>query len=227
MNEKTKIAVVYTGMPTSLVEMVEAALGEALDKEAYTILSFGNPSIIEDAIENGRPSEKAAGDLVALYMAAMQQGAWLILNACSSVGDIADLARPLLERMGARLIRIDEDMARAAVQRYLRIGVVATLRSTLSPTIRLVERVAAEEGKRVETVPILASDAFGLGQTELERTLVDLAAANASGVDCFLLAQGSMAGCEDAIFRATNLPVYSSPRFGAEAVGRALRATYR
>jgi len=223
MNGKSRIAVVYTGMPLSLVGMVEAALGEALPKEAYTLLSLGNPSIIEDAIRNGSPSEQAARDLVTMYMAAAHQGARVILNACSSVGDIADTARPLLDRMGVRLIRIDEDMARAAVQRHRRIGVLATLRSTLAPTVRLIERAAAEEGQKIELVEMLADDAFGMTQEALERVLVRRAEAGRGQMDCCLLAQGSMAGCEAAIARATDLPVYSSPRYGAEAVARALR----
>jgi hypothetical protein len=222
MNGKSKIAVVYTGMPLSLVGMVEAALGEALPKEAYTLLSLGNPSIIEDAILNGSPSEQAAQDLVAMYMAAAHQGARVILNACSSVGDIADMARPLLNRMGVRLLRIDEDMARSAVRRHRRIGVMATLRSTLAPTVRLIERAAAEEGRKIELVEMLADDAFGLPQEALEEVLVRRAEAGRALVDCFLLAQGSMAGSEAAIARATLLPVYSSPRYGAEAVARAL-----
>ncbi len=224
MNGKNKIAVVYTGMPISLIKMVEAALGNALSGEAYTLLSFGNPSIIEDAIRNGSPSKKAARDLVTLYMTAVYQGAGIILNACSSVGDIADMSRPLLDRMGVKLIRIDEDMARAAVQRHERIGVLATLRSTLAPTVRLIERVAAEEGRNIELVEMLADNAFGLTQKELEKVLVERAEADRPNVDCYLLAQGSMAGCEAAIARATGLPVYSSPKHGAEAVARALCA---
>jgi hypothetical protein len=69
---------------------------------------------------------------------------------------------------------------------------------------------------------MLADDAFGLKQDALEKVLVARAEAGREQVDCFLLAQGSMAGCEAAIARATDLPVYSSPRHGAEAVARAL-----
>jgi hypothetical protein len=224
MGEKTKVAVVYTGMPLSLAAMVEEALKEALSGEAYTLITFANPCIIDNAITNGSPSEGAASDLAALYMAAAQQGAKIILNACSSVGEIADAAQPLMAKMGVRLIRIDEDMARAAAGAHRRIGVVATLRSTLAPTVRLVQRAAAEAGRPVEVLEILADNTFGLEQAALEQALIERSLSARGSVDCLLLAQGSMAACEREIARATGLLVYSSPRYGAAAVSRALRA---
>ena len=47
------------------------------------------------------------------------------------------------------LFRIDEGMAKAAVEEGNRIGVLATLCTTLVPTVDLLKRLAAEGGKDV------------------------------------------------------------------------------
>ena len=46
----------------------------------------------------------------------------------------------------------------------------------------------------------------------------------ADQVDVILLAQGSMAYAEDAIYEKIGKPVLSSPRFGAQALAAALKA---
>ena len=47
---------------------------------------------------------------------------------------------------------------------------------------------------------------------------------NRGSVDVVLLAQGSMAYAEDAIYEKIGKPVLSSPRFGAQALAAALKA---
>src|SRR3546814_19991068 len=51
-------------------------------------------------------------------------------------------------------------MAEKAVATGRRIGVVATLSTTLNPTADLVRRVAAEQGKQIELVEHLCEGAF-------------------------------------------------------------------
>ncbi|MDW7658382.1 MAG: Asp/Glu/hydantoin racemase, partial [Bacillota bacterium] len=72
----------------------------------------------------------AAVRLSRLYLDAVSAGADLVLSACSSVGDVAAAAQPLLQQLGVPLIRIDELMARQAVLAHERIAVLATLPST-------------------------------------------------------------------------------------------------
>ncbi len=215
MLKPLKIAVVYTGMPTSLVNLVESSIKQVLIDRPVTFLSFSAPDIIEDAIVNGSPSPPAVRRLSALYLHAVQQGAHIVYNACSSVGDIADAAKPLFEKMQIPFVRIDEGMARAAVGEHRTICVIATLSATLEPTKRLIRNMAEQEGRNVTLVDTLAEGAFGVSAQQLEELLVARALPLSDRVDCFLLAQGSMAGCEKAISLATGKPVYSSPRYGA------------
>lgn len=224
MQKPTRVAVVYTGMPASLVQTVEAEIRAALPGAPLTILSLSDPSIIDDAVRNGGPSPEAARRLAGMYMSAVQQGADLVLNGCSSVGDIADAAKPLFQAIGVPFVRIDERMARTAVRSHSRIGVLATLASTLEPTKRLIRRVAREEGVEVEIVDALADGAFGVPPERLREMLTEVTVSLADLADCFLLAQASMASSECAIAEATGKPAYASPRFGAADIAEILNA---
>ncbi len=222
MVKEAKLAIVYTGMPLHLVEAIEREVRSALPGVNLTILTFSNPAIINDAIANGSPSQWARRSLVSLFMQAMDSGADVILNACSSVGDVAEAAKPLLASLGVRLVRIDEEMARTAVMDFQHVGVLATLTSTMEPTKRLLSQKAAAAGRRTDIVGRIAEGTFGRPAEQVVDILIQAACAIRDKVDCIVLAQGSMVSFEQAIAAATGLPVFSSPRFGALAVQRAL-----
>jgi Asp/Glu/hydantoin racemase len=113
-------------------------------------------------------------------------------------------------------------MASQAVQSAKKIGVLATLPTTLAPTVRLVEAQAAHAGQAVSVVEGLAQGAFeALRARNSERhdqLILEAAEALAGRVDAFVLAQGSMARMEGALAKRTGKPVYSSPRSGVLAV---------
>ena len=67
-------------------------------------------------------------------------------------------------------------------------------------------------------------DAFGADQDKFKALLCAKAAEIADQVDVILLAQGSMAYAEEAIHEKIGKPVLSSPRFGAQALAKALQA---
>jgi hypothetical protein len=224
MKKDLKIAAVYTGISTPLMEMVEGEARRALAGADVTFLTLSDPSIIADANKFGRVTPQAARRLVRMYMDGVLSGADIVYNICSSVGDVADAMQPAFAAMGLPLVRIDEEMARAAIRTCRRIGVLATLQSTLQPTKRLLSRCAREAGVEIELVDVLADGAFGLSAGELAEVLVKKAASIAPRADCILLAQGSMAACEQAIADATGRPAFSSPRFGAAALKQAAEA---
>ena len=122
------------------------------------------------------------------------------------------------------IVRIDEEMCRAAVRLGKRIGIMATLKSTLMPTKALLLRCAQETGRGIECVDLLVDGAFGLPPDAFTALMVEKARALSEDVDVIVLAQGSMAFSERAVFEAVKLPVLSSPRFGAQAVRAALKA---
>ena len=213
-----KIALVYTGMPIKLVSMVEEELNKCFGEDKLTFLTLSDPSIIADAVKNGSPSREAAGRLIGMYAQAMQSGADAILNICSSVGDIAGAAQSALKLAGVPLVRIDEKMAEEAVKGYTRIGIIATLSSTLEPTRRLLIACAEKAGKEIELTGVLADNAFGAGAEPLIE-----AAKRLEKAECIVLAQGSMADSRDAVEKASGKPTFASPYWGAKGVYEAVK----
>ena len=213
-----KVATVYTGTTPELIEKVEFELNSQFAGENLEIIFLKNPDIIKKAGEAGGVTPHCARELLILYQEAVKAGAEIILNMCSSVGDVAALAKPLYETCGVSFVRIDEDMARAAVKAGKRIGVVATLRTTLEPTKRLLQSCADEAGIRVELVDAMAEGTYGLDQEQFKKKLIETGAKVKDKVDVLLFAQGSMAYADKAVSEALGMPVFSSPAYGARAV---------
>ena len=122
------------------------------------------------------------------------------------------------------IVRIDEEMCREAVRKGKKIGVMATLSSTLNPTKNTIMRVARELNRQVTLVDGLIDGAFGLTPDKFKELMSKKAKELAPNVDVLLFAQGSMAYCEKLIADETGKCVLSSPRFGAAAVKSALIA---
>ncbi len=218
-----KLAVVYTVTPPHLTAGIDEELRKNIDGIAVDIASYADPSILQEACDNNGLTPGCARRLMNLYEQGVDEGANLILNVCSSVGRVAKLAKPLYELSGTAFIRIDEAMALEAARIATRIGVVATLPTTLNPTKELIRDCAAALGKEVCLVDTLAEGAFGLNPEEFKQKLIETGAKVRDEVDMLLFAQGSMAYAESAVSETLGIPVFSSIRFGVKAVADRVR----
>lgn len=216
-----KAALVYTSTTPELIELVEREVKKNIGEEAE-LISLQDPSILAEVREAGYVTPKAAARLIDMYMKAVSEGADAILNICSSVGEVADSAQTAAAYIGVPIVRIDEDMCREAVRLGKRVGVLATLATTLEPTKNTISRVARAMGTHVELVDGLIDGAFGLDQEQFRKLLLEAAGKIKDQVDVIVLAQGSMAYVEEDLHKAYNMPVLSSPRFGAVALKKAL-----
>lgn len=210
-----KIAAVYTG--AALVNPLSNLLKEALpDCQVMNIL---DDSMIADIISAGGMTKAVKRRLYGYYEIACASGAELILNTCSSIGDAVYGAR---EFFPIPIVRIDEPMVRKAIEISDSIAVLATLPTTLDPTIRLIEMCAKEAGKKVRIVSALAEGAFSAitnGDAQRHDALIAETAKRVSDAcEVILLAQGSMARMEEPLHLLTGKTVFSSPRFGAQLV---------
>lgn len=210
-----KITCVHTGAGEGIFGVLERAIKKELHT-SYQISHMTNPAIIAEVAAENRVTPRAAADLMRMYMAAADSGADIILNVCSSVGRVADTARPAFELAGVRLMRIDRRMCETVVQKYSRIGVVATLRSTLDPSCELVRECAEKAGKEVRVQEFLADGAFGLNQEQLEKLIIQAIEPGVGQVEVLVFAQASMSDCVPAVTERFGLPVYASPAFGAQ-----------
>ncbi len=172
-----------------------------------------NESMIKDTIEAGRIRQPTIDALVTFADASFKMGTELVMVTCSSLGPAVDLIQSQFQKP---VLRVDEPMAEAAVAKGRKIGVAATLRTTLEPTSELLLRKAKEAGKDVELVECLCEGAFDAviaGDAETHDTLVSKAMINKLGdVDVIVLAQASMARVIDRLPpEALTAPVLSSP----------------
>lgn len=216
-----KIGIVYTSTTPELTELVNREVEKQLGTEAE-IQSYEDPSILAEVREAGYVTAGAAARLVSMFMQAIMDGADAVLNCCSSVGEVADAAEAVGKYTGVPIVRIDGEMCCEAVRLGSRIGVLATLPTTLEPTKNTVKRMARELNRPAELVDGLIDGAFGIDQEEFKRMLLAKAEEIAREVDVILLCQGSMAYAEEFLQEAIGKPVVSSPRFGARELRRVL-----
>ena len=175
-------------------------------------------TLLRDATTEGRVSLDTARRLFAHLAAAERHGADAILVTCSSMGGVVDAARPFA---AVPLMRVDQAMAEQAVERGSKIGILATLWSTLRPTAVLIERTAVEAGREVEVRDRLCDGAFEAlrsGDTDRHDALVRDGLRELIGwADVIVLAQASMARVVDTLGdEERRTPILSSPRLGME-----------
>ena len=216
-----KVALVYTSTTPELIELVEKEVGDVLPRETE-VASYQDPSILAEVRDAGYVTAPPAARLVGMYMTAVSEGADAILNLCSSEGEMTDAAQDIARYTGIPIVRVDEEMCREAVRQGKRIGVMATLPTTLNPTKNTILRVAREMNRQVELVDALVDGGFGLDQEQFKALMSEYAGTIADKVDVILFAQGSMAYCEEYIHEKYGKVVLSSPRFGAAALKDAL-----
>lgn len=212
--KQIKIGVVYTSTTPELIHMVEEEIRKQVGEETE-LYSQQDPSVLAEIRENGYVTAQPAARLITMYMNAVRENCDVIYNACSSVGETADSMQSTAAYLGIPIVRIDEEMCREAVRKGQKIGVMATLRTTLEPTMNTIKRIAREYGKKIELTECLVEGAFGLNQEEFRQKMTEYALQIAPETDVILFAQGSMAYCEQEIAAKTGQTVLSSPRFGA------------
>lgn len=217
-----KIGLVYTSTTPELIELVEKEVHNAFTDQTIEIVSFQDPTILELTRELGFAGREPSVRLMKEYIEAAEQGVDIILNICSSVGEVADAAQDFANFASIPIVKIDADMCLQAVKSGARIGVLATLQTTLDPTKKELIKEGRIIGRVPELVDVLINGAFGLDQEQFKTLLVNQAKKIQCQVDVILLAQGSMAYCAELIEKETDLPTFASPHFGALALRKKL-----
>ncbi len=182
-------------------------------------------SLIPEVNANNGPTKAVRRRMYAYYQQAQSLGVDLIVNQCSSVSEVAEAIKPFID---VPIIKIDEAMARKAVELGKKIALIATVSSTVGPSSRLIETMAKEAGKEIELDIHLVKDAMMIliekGDVETHNKMVigEVESA-AENNDVIVLAQGSMTVLLPYIGHIKK-PVLSSPRMGIEYVSEVLKS---
>lgn len=170
-------------------------------------------SLIGNTIRAGGLQKETIRRIVNQIESARQAGADAVLLTCSSIGAAVPVARQLFD---FPILRIDERLASEAVGAGLRIGVLATLRTTLEPTVALLRETAAAAGRACEINAHLCEGAFEAVMAGDVATHDNAVAAGlhslAATSDVIVLAQASMARVIGAMgSELPTIPIFSSP----------------
>jgi aspartate/glutamate racemase len=164
------------------------------------------------ACEPGTIPKKNYAKFVQGALSQQEYGVDLILLACSTFNRAVEYAQPMID---TPMLQIDRPMMDLAVQQGRRIGLLATLSTTVPSSERLLRLAARDAGKEIEVTTRLCSEAFQLlkaGNPERhnEMLLAEIEKL-AQDVDAIAMAQVSMSVLEPRLSN-TKVPVYSSGR---------------
>ena len=181
-------------------------------------------SLIKNTISCGELTPATSRRVVNYAGSAQEAGADFILFTCSSIGPAVEMAASLTK---VPVLRVDQPMADKAVQMGGKIGVIATLSTTLEPTTDLVKRRAAAAGKEIEIVSRLCEGAFDAlmsGDAATHDKLVADALKDLSKeVDVIVLAQASMARVVDSLDNSEkSVPILASPALAIQHLASVL-----
>jgi Asp/Glu/hydantoin racemase len=217
-----QIAFIHTS-PT-MIPVFKPLAAELLQKDV-SVFNMVDESLLCDIIRERGCPPATARRLVSHVVAADEAGANHILVTCSSMGRAVEASRMLVS---AKVIRVDEPMADQAVSMAKRIGVIATLPSTLEPTVALIHERARATGKQIVVDPVVVEGAFeavisGDGATHdalVAKALTELSRSH----DVIVLAQASMARVVETLSPQDKpVPILSSPRLAVAHLASMLR----
>lgn len=181
-----KIAILHT--TTATVEPLGRLIRQELPD--VTIENFVDDSVLSTLMADSGSLNYIFEKMLCYAGFAERQGASLILNACSSVGEFKDYAEG---KLSVPLLRIDDPVSSLAVEMGKNIAVLATLSTTLHPSCQLIEGKSSE----VTVWPMLVEGAYSALQSGDKKTHDMLIAEKAGEAlktcDVVYLAQASMA----------------------------------
>lgn len=186
---------------------------------------------VDDTIQNtnfasppGALPKRNYAKFVQAALSQQEYGVDLILLACSTFNRAAEYARPMID---VPILQIDRPMMDLAVRQGRRVGLLATVPSTVPPSERLLRLAAQEAGTTVDIRLRLCSEAFqvlkaGDAEKHNEMLLAEIDRL-AREVDAIVMAQVSMSVLEPRL-ADTPVPVYNSGRTAFNRVREILEA---
>ncbi|TFD70290.1 aspartate/glutamate racemase family protein [Cryobacterium gelidum] len=219
-----KIAILHTSFVFVSIEPVINNLIAELIPNAE-VMHFVDSDVLATVVRERGISTNSALRMTYLAQAAEAAGADIIFSACSSLGPALDIAA---RSVHTPIVKIDEAMAMQAAREGTKIGVLATVPTTLEPTSDLISAKASEIGRTVIIEQRLCAGAFDVlmsGDREKHDEMVTAQAMDlAKGVDIIVLSQASMNRLAGSLNEQTKLPVLSSPRIGVDYLAQRVAA---
>jgi Asp/Glu/hydantoin racemase len=188
------------------------------------VFNIVDDSLVKGIIAAGSLTAQIARRVAGYLESAELAGADYIMVTCSSIGPAVEAGAKLI---GVPVLRVDQPMADKAVATGKKVGVIATLRTTLEPTADLIQRRADKAGKKIELTSNLCEGAFEAlmsGDAATHDAKVAAALKELSHqVDVIVLAQASMARVVETLEpEEKRVPILASPGIAVDYLATVL-----
>jgi Asp/Glu/hydantoin racemase len=212
---------------TGLEKTFDTLTDQYIGREAQSH-HISDESLIRRILANKGLTKDVRRHFLENIIAAEDAGADIVQVTCSSVTPVIPCARELVN---VPVFSIDEPMAEKAVDKYNRIGVMATNPGTLDPSSDLIRSTAEQRGKEVTVQPLLCEGAYEAllaGEPEEhDRIVRGYFRTLANEIDVIILAQASMARIIETLSsEEKSVPVLTSPPLAMEHLAEYVRNTY-
>lgn len=215
-----KVALFHTSAAT-LAMMQNLAKTYLQDVEVMHLIE---DSMIKDVMANGGITPEISARIAGYVQIAERAGCSHFMTACSSIGYAVESCQFMT---AMQVSRIDTAMIEEAINHGGQITVLATVATTMEPTLEYLRRKAAIAGKIVEIVPGLMPEAFHAllaGDTTTHDAIVSHGLQEACRhSNVVMLAQASMARVLDTI-ASPSIPVLTSPERGIRWLAQQIKA---
>ena len=218
--KKKRLGLIHTS--ATLVPLFAALCKEKLAN--VDVFNIADDSLVKGIREAGSLTATIERRVTSYMESAELAGADYIMVTCSSIGPAVEAGAKL---MGVPVLRVDQPMADKAVAIGKRIGVIATLSTTLEPTADLIQSRAVIAGKQIELTSKLVDGAFealmaGDGATHDAKVAAALKELSKQ-VDVIVLAQASMARVVDSLAETDKrVPILASPGIAVDYLATVL-----
>ena len=186
--------------------------------------NIADDSLVKGIIAAGSLTAQISRRVASYLESAELAGADYIMVTCSSIGPAVEAGAKLA---GVPVLRVDQPMADKAVATGRKIGVIATLKTTMEPTADLISRRANAAGRKIELTSHLCEGAFDAlmsGDATKHDAMVAAALKELSKlVDVIVLAQASMARVVDTLpAEDKRVPILASPGIAVDHLATVL-----
>lgn len=206
-----KIALFHTSAAT--LGMMQTLLADHMPQAE--VMHIVEDSMIKQVMKHGGVSADISARIAGYIANAQLAGCEIFMTACSSIGGAVEQCQFMTSM---QLTRIDTAMVEEAIALGGRIAVLATVATTLEPTLDFVRRKAAAAGKALEIIPKLMPEAFTAllaGDNAAHDRIVAAGLRDAlANSDVVMLAQASMARVLQTLSTPPAIPVLTSPERG-------------
>ena len=210
-----RVGIIHTFMYS--VEDLKGLFAELVPE--VEIINIIDDSLLREVLKNSGPTPGVIRRICTYAQQLEAMGCDMILNQCSSVGEVVDIAQKMISIPYAK---VDAPMAKEAIAAGKKIGVVATAFTTLGPSVRLIENIIKENDADNVVNPCFAEGAYDALLKEGNKEKHDkilMATIDKACVenDVVCLAQGSMISLVE-VCKDKPVPVLHSFRSGVAQI---------